>query len=469
MHNPNKSILDTDKIGSLLFKLALPSFIGMFVVTLYNVVNTIFIGHYVGSLGIAGLSIVFPFQMLGMGLGQMMGTGGASLISRLIGQRNVPRAEHTLGNAMVVNIIISLVMTAVGLSNPEYWLRLAGASDAILPYAKDYMVIIFSGMIFNNFVMATNTLTISQGNTRIPMISNIMGAVLNIILDAIFIIWLGMGVKGAAIGTVIAQSCSAAFFLVYYLSGRSFLKIHLKNLIPDFSIIKPIMAIGVASLAMTLTSSVSNIIVNRTLESYGSDLAISTVGILSRLMMFALMPGMVIGQGLQPILGFNWGARRYDRILKAYKTGIIAATSIGIVAFLALYFFPGAFFRIFTTETALIDLGSHAARIVFLCLYLIGIMGVSNMTFIALGKALPSFVASISRTILFLIPAVLIFSRYFGLEGVWAAFPVSDGMAFVLTLALLIPIIRDLRKKLASSKAGVPGTLESALEGEHRE
>ncbi len=468
MHNPNKTILDTDRIGSLLVRLALPSFIGMFVVTLYNVVNTIFIGHYVGSLGIAGLSIVFPFQMLGMGLGQMMGTGGASLISRLIGQRNVPRAEHTLGNAMAVNVAISLIMTAVGLSNPEYWLRLAGASDAILPYAKDYMVIIFSGMIFNNFVMATNTLTVSQGNTRIPMISNIMGAVLNIILDAVFIIWMDMGVRGAAIGTVIAQSCSAAFFLVYYLSGRSYLKIHLKNLIPDFSIIKPIMAIGVASLAMTLSSSVSNIIVNRTLEAYGSDLAISTVGILSRLFMFALMPGMVIGQGLQPILGYNWGAKRYDRILKAMRMAIVAATAIGLVAFLALYFFPGVFFRIFTSETALIDLGSHAAQIVFFFLYLIGFMGVSNMTFVALGKALPSFVASISRTILFLIPAVLVLSRFLGLEGIWIAFPVSDALAFLLTLALIIPLVKDLRKKLAGSKAGLPGNL-AAMEAEHRD
>jgi putative MATE family efflux protein len=469
MHNPTKNILDTDKIGRLLFKLALPSFIGMFVVTLYNVVNTIFIGHYVGSLGIAGLSIVFPFQMLGMGLGQMMGTGGASLISRLIGQRNIPRAEHTLGNAMAVNVIISLIMTAVGLSNPEFWLRLAGASDAILPYAMDYMIIIFSGMIFNNFVMATNTLTVSQGNTRIPMISNIMGAVLNIILDAIFIIWLGMGVRGAAIGTVIAQGCSAAFFLVYYLSGRSFLKIHLKNLIPDFSIIKPIMAIGVASLAMTLTSSVSNIIVNRTLEMYGSDLAISTVGILSRLMMFALMPGMVIGQGLQPILGFNFGAKRYDRILRAMKLAAIVSTSIGLVAFLALYFFPGVFFRIFTSDKALIDLGSHAAQRVFICIYLIGVMGVGSMTFIALGKALQSFATSISRTILFLIPAVLILSRLYGLDGIWFAFPASDVFAFMLMVVLLIPLVKDLRRKLANSKTGGPSRLESVLEAEPRE
>jgi putative MATE family efflux protein len=469
MQKPNNSILDTNKIGRLLFKLALPSFIGMFVVTLYNIVNTIFIGHYVGYLGIAGLSIVFPFQMLGMGFGQMMGTGGASMISRLLGQRNIPKAEHTLGNAFAVNMMISVIMTVVGLSNPDYWLRLAGASEAILPYARDYMIVIFSGIIFNNFVMAANTLTVSQGNSRIPMISMIMGAVLNVILDSIFIIWLNMGVRGAAIGTVIAQASSAIFFVVYYLSGRSYLKIHFKNFIPDLSILKGIMAVGVASLAMTLTSSVSNIIVNRMLETYGSDMAISTIGILSRLLMFALMPGMVIGQGLQPILGFNYGAKRYDRILRGMKIAMIASTSIGIVSFFALFFFPSVFFHIFTSDANLIALGAHASKRVFFFIYLIGFMGLGSMTFIALGKATQSFVTSISRTILFLIPAVLIFGHFWGIDGVFMAFPASDLLACVLIVVLLIPQIKDLRRKMPGNTANIPVNLESTVEVEQRE
>ncbi|MBN1191414.1 MAG: MATE family efflux transporter [Dehalococcoidales bacterium] len=469
MHNPNSTILDTDKIGRLLVRLALPSFIGMFVMTLYNVVNTIFIGHYVGPLGIAGLSIVFPFQMLGMGLAQMMGTGGASLISRLLGQRNISRAERTLGNAFALNIIISLTMTAAGLSNPEFWLRLAGASDTIMPYAKEYMVIIISGIILNNIVMASNTLTVSQGNARIPMIANIMGAILNIILDAIFIIGMDMGVRGAAIGTVIAQGTSATFFLIYYFSGRSFLKVHLKNLVPDLSIIRPIMAVGVAAFAMTFTASLSNIIVNRTLEAYGSDLAISAMGILNRILMFALMPGVVIGQGLQPILGFNYGAGRYDRILRAIKMAITATTLIGLAAFIALYFFPGVFFRVFTSDTALIDLGSLASKRVFLCMYLIGFMGIGSMTFVALGKAARSFIASISRTIVFLIPCVIIFSNIMGLEGVWFAFPASDILAFILMLVLLIPLIKDFRRKLELRREGDQSELASAQELNQRE
>jgi len=452
MQKIKRSELDTDKIGRLLLKLAIPSFIGMCVVTLYNVVNTIFIGHYVGFLGIAGLSIVFPFQMLGMGLGQMFGTGGASLISRLIGMRNNERAEHALGNAFSINIILSIVFSIVGLANPDFWLRLAGASDTVLPYARDYMIIIFSGMIFNNFSIAANSLTVSQGNTRIPMLAMVSGAILNIILDAILIISLGMGVKGAAIGTVVAQAFTSMFMIAYYMSGRSYLKIRLKNLMPNLEIIKSMLAIGVASLAMTLTSSVSNMFVNNMLETYGSDLAISTVGILSRMMMFTLMPGMVIGQGLQPILGFNYGAKRYDRIIKSLKLGLSVSAAIGITGFLVLYFFPEFFFRIFTNEAELIALGSHAAKIVFLAMYLINLMGVGSMTFVALGKAPQSFITSISRTILFLIPAVYFFPKIWQLEGVWYAFPASDGFAFVLMLALFIPQIKELIKKRDESK-----------------
>lgn len=466
MRNLNKSILDNDKIGPLLFKLALPSFIGMFVVTMYNVINTIFIGHYVGYLGIAGSSIVFPYQMLGLGLGQMMGMGGASLISRLIGNRNIPKAEHALGNALVVNMIISLVMTAIGLANPDYWLKLAGASEEVLPYARDYMVIIFAGMIFNNFVMAANGLTVSQGNTRVPMIAQIMGAVLNIIMDSIFVIWLRMGVRGAAMGTVIAQIVSTIFFLVYYLGGHSYLKIHLRNLKPDLKILKEIMAIGVASLAMTLTASLSNIVANRALETYGSDMAMSTMGILSRLFMFAMMPGMVIGQGLQPILGFNYGAKRYDRIIKGIKIALISAISIGLIVFLVLYFFPAFFFHIFTNDPNLLEMGGHAAKRMFLFISVIGFLGVGSMTFVALGKATQSFITSISRTAVFLIPMVLIFGHFWQLDGIWLAYPMSDLLSCGLMLTLLIPQIKDLMRKRSQQLANVSAGLEPTAESE---
>ena len=226
MRDRGQNVLDDDRVGRLLVKLSMPAFFGMFVMTLYNVVDTIFIGRYVGPLGIAGLSIVFPLQMLSMGIGHMMGMGGASLISRLIGANDISRAEHALGNAVTATIISSAVIVAAGLSNVDFWLRLIGASETILPYARDYFTIILFGILFQTLAMSLNFLIRAEGNFHVPMTGMIIGAVLNIILDAIFIIPLDMGIKGAALATVIAQLISVAYFARYYLTGKSFLKIH---------------------------------------------------------------------------------------------------------------------------------------------------------------------------------------------------------------------------------------------------
>jgi putative MATE family efflux protein len=452
MNNRNQNILDDDHIGRLLLKLSLPAFLGMFVMTLYNVVDTIFIGHYVGPLGIAGLSIVFPIQMLSMGIGHLTGMGGASLISRLIGAGNVSRAEHALGNAVTSTVILSVSLMVAGLSNTDYWLRLIGASETILPYARDYLTIILIGMVFMTFAMASNGLIRAEGNARVPMTGMIIGAVLNIILDAVFIIPLGMGVKGAALATVLAQLISVMYFMRYYLTGKSFLKIHKKDLILKLDILKAIFAIGIASFAMTIAGSLSAVFVNRTIVSYGGDFAISAFGVLNRIMMFALMPGMVIGQGLQPILGFNYGAKRYDRALKAIKITIIVATAISSVAFVVLYFFPGVFIRIFTTDYMLISMASHAAKRIWLAIYLVGSIMVGSMVFQSIGKAAQSFITAISRPALFLLPLVLILPQFLQLDGVWLAFPITDALTFTLVMALLIPQIRMLRRMDASAK-----------------
>jgi len=445
MDNQNQSVLDDDRIGRLLLKLSLPAFLGMAVMTLYNVVDTIFIGHYVGPLGIAGLSIVFPVQMLSMGIGQMAGMGGASLVSRLVGANNTPRAEHALGNAITASIVLSIIIMATGLINPDFWCRLIGASETILPYARDYMTIILIGMVFMTIAMTLHTLIRAEGNATVAMYGMIMGAVLNIILDAIFIIPLDMGVKGAAIATVIAQLISVLYFMSYYFTGKSFLKVYSRNLIVEWNILKAILAIGIASLARTLAGSLSVIFVNRMLGAYGGDYAVSAFGIVNRIMMFALMPGIVIGQGLQPILGFNYGAKRYDRALKAIKIAIAAATACCVIVFMVLYFAPEPFISIFTTDSELIALGSYAAKRIFLVLYLIGFMMVGSLVFQSIGKAVQSFITSISRAALFLIPLVFILPHFLQLDGVWLAFPIADALTFLLTLILLIPQIRKFK------------------------
>jgi putative MATE family efflux protein len=450
----NKNVLDDDRIGRLLLKLSLPTFFGFFVMTLYNVVDTIFIGHYIGALGIAGLSIVFPLQMLSIGIGEMTGMGGASLISRSLGASDVPKAERTLGNALTANIILSVVLMVACLATPDFWLRLMGSSETILPYARDYMTIIIIGMLFMTFSMAMNNLIRAEGNARIPMIGMIIGAVTNIILDAIFIIPLEMGVQGAALATVIAQMVSVAFFMRYYFSGKSFLKIHFKNLAIQWGVLKEILAIGVASFFRMVAGSISAMFVNRMLGFYGGDIAISAFGIIHRIMMFAIMPGIVIGGGLQPILGFNYGARRYDRAIKAILLAMGAAFACGLFVFGALFFNPEPFIRVFTNDVELIASSVYAAQRIFLALSVIGLMMVGSIIFQSIGKATKSFVTSTARPIIFLIPVVLILPKFIGLNGVWLSFPISDGLTFLLTVGLLVPQILELRKKqrLASSE-----------------
>ena len=445
MDNKNQNVLDDDRIGRLLLKLSLPAFLGMFAMTLYNVVDTIFIGHYVGPLGIAGLSIVFPLQMLSMGVGMMMGMGGASLVSRLIGAGDVSRAERALGNAMTSTVVLAAVITVVGLSNIDFWLGLMGSSETILPYAREYMAIILVGVVLPTSAMALNSLVRAEGNARVSMAAMILGAVSNIILDAIFIVSLGMGIKGAALATVIAQLMSAAYLTSYYLLGKSFLKVHSRNLRLEWSILKSILAIGVASLARTLATSLSVIFVNRMLVAYGGDYAVSAFGVVNRIMMFAIMPGIVVGQGLQPILGFNYGSRRYDRALRAIKIALVTATSWCLIAFVVLYFNPGTFIRIFTADEELIALSCYAAKRVFILLYLIGFIMVGSLVFQSIGKATQSFVTAVSRPFLFLMPAVLILPRFLQLDGVWLAFPIADALTFLLTLVLFTAQLRELK------------------------
>jgi putative MATE family efflux protein len=453
MKMQNKTVLDDDRIGLLLFKLSVPAFFGIFVITLYNIIDTVFIGRYVGSLGIAGLSIVFPLQMLSLGIGQLTGMGGASLMSRLIGEGNITRSQRALGNALISAIVLSIIMAIVGYINPDFWLRLMGASENVLPYARDYMQIILVGLIFQTVAMAMSFFIRAEGNAPVSMLGMIIGAVINIALDAVFIVALDMGIFGAALATVIAQVISVIYFMAYYFSGRSLLKIHAGDLVPEFNILKRIFAIGVSSLAMSLTVSLSAILVNRTLLGYGGDMAVSAYGVVNRIIMFAIMPGIVIGQGLQPILGFNYGAKRFDRALKVIKLALISASVFSVVVFIILYFFPDLFIRIFTTEEELIVLGAYAAKRVFLALYLVGFSITGSLIFQSIGKAVLSFVTSISRTVLFLIPLLLILPRFMQLDGVWLAFPLADALAFILVVILIIPQIRKFKQMSAEPQA----------------
>jgi putative MATE family efflux protein len=457
--NQTRNVLDTDQVGRLLVKLATPAFFGMFVQTLYNVVNTIFIGHAVGSLAIAGLSIVFPLQMLFMGIGMMVGMGGTSLISRFIGSGDTAKAERTLGNGITCIIILSVAITAAILPNVNGFLLLMGASDEVLPYARDYMVIITIGTLFNITGMALLNYVRAEGNARVGMIANILGAVLNIILDAILIIALHMGVKGAALGTVIAQTATLIYLGIYYLSGSSYLKFHKSNLRLDPKILKPMFSIGVSSFVQTVATSLSAMFLIRSVVAYGGDIYLSAFGIIQRVMMFATMPAMVIGQGVQPILGFNYGARRFSLALRALKISAITSTTLSLLAFIVLYFIPGPIIKIFSTDPALVAAGIYASKLVFLSMPIMGFVMVGSTSFMSIGKAVQAFITAVARPVVFLIPAVFILPRLLGLKGVFLSFPTSDLLTLVLTIILLIPIIKEFRKAAIAEKQGKTGQL----------
>lgn len=417
----------------------------MFVMSLYNVVDTIFIGHAVGALGIAGLSIVFPVQMLTMGVGQMIGIGGASLLSRSLGARDLGRAERALGNGLLCVILFAVLLTAVGLSNSTFWAKLFGASETTLPYTRAYLDIILMGTVFRAFTMAANNLVRAEGNARVPMTAMVIGAILNIVLDAVFIMALGMGVRGAAIATVLSQVVTSLYLASYYLRGRSSVRLRLNALVPDVDVIKEILFIGFASFVRTTAGSLVAIVLNRTLVIYGGDLAVAAYGLVNRVMMFAGMPIIALGQGLQPVLGFSYGAKRADRALGAIRLSVMLATVFSIVGFVVLVFCPSPLMRIFTNELELVDQASHAATLVFLALYLVGFQIIGSTVFQAIGKAAPAFLTATSRQILFLIPLVLMLPRFLQIDGVWLSFPIADALSFILTLALFVPQIRGLR------------------------
>lgn len=449
-----KHNLDSDSLSKLLITFAIPTFLAMLTQTVYGIIDIIFIGRFVNPLGIAGVTIVQPVQLLfTVGIGLMTGMGGASLISRLLGGGDSKRAEQALGNAVLLALITAAILTVTGLANVSFWCRLLGASQAILPYSRDYLEIILMGMLFSSCGFTFSYLIRSGGNPTIPMIGQIMGAIMNIVLDAVFIIYLDMGVKGAAWATVIAQTTSLTFYLLYYLIGRPPVALRAVSIRPDWMTIKSILAIGISSLVMMFTNSLCAVVVNRTIVSYGGDMVMSAYGIINHISMFAILPAISLGQGLQPIIGFNYGAKHYDRVIKAILMGLGTTISLGIIIFLIVFIFPEFIVGIFTKESELIAIGAYAMKRIFAAMYLTGIVLIGATMFQSLGKALHAFISTISRSIAFLLPLVLILPRFMGLEGIWWAFPANDLMASTLVITLMIPVIRNLQRLKSAGKA----------------
>jgi len=459
------SRLGTEPIGKLLLRFSVPAITGMLVNALYNVVDRIFVGQGVNEIALGGLSLVLPLMTVGMAFAMLFGIGAANMISMRLGQGRRQDAENAMGHCFFLLIGISIVMMSVGLYFLDPLISMLGneGSEA-MSYAKDYLRIILYGMVFFTVSFGLSHCTRAQGFPTISMLSMIMGAVLNTILDPIFIFVFKWGVKGAAWATIISQFSSFVFILIFITSKKAVVRLNPRTLKPDFSVVKQIMAFGSAQFLLQFMMSAVQFLYNKSVGWYGAAalgvangdaIVLSGMNINGSILMLILMPIFGINQGAQPILGYNYGAKLFRRVLRAYLGAIGAATIICVFGFAVVQIFSTHLVRVFVPDgsDALMRFAPRAMRIMMLLLPTAGFQVVSTNMFVVTGRPKISIFLSMLRQCIALIPCILIFGKIWGLWGVVAAAPVADGFSFILTGLLIIFELRKLRRDLAVNPA----------------
>jgi len=459
------SRLGTESIGKLLIRFSVPAITGMLVNALYNVVDRIFVGQGVNEIALGGLSLVLPLMTIGMAFAMLFGIGAANMISMRLGQGRRQDAENAMGHCFFLLIGISIVMMIIGLCFIDPVISMMGAegSEAI-SYAKDYFRIILYGMLFFTVSFGLSHCTRAQGFPTISMLSMIMGAVLNTILDPIFIFVFKWGVKGAAWATIISQFSSFVFIFIFITSKKAVVRLNLSAFKLDFSVVQQIMAFGSAQFLLQFMMSAVQFLYNKSVGWYGAAalgvangdaVVLSGMNINGSIMMLILMPVFGINQGAQPILGYNYGAKLFRRVLRAYLGAIGAATIICVFGFAIAQFFAHHLVRVFVPDgsDALMRFTPRAMRIMLLLLPVAGFQIVSTNMFVVTGRPKISIFLSMLRQCIALIPCILIFGKIWGLWGVVAAAPVADGFSFIITGILIIFELRKLRRDLAINPA----------------
>lgn len=448
--------LGTERIGKLLFKFSVPAITGMIVNALYNIVDRIYIGHIkgVGSDALSGLAITFPISIIIMAFGMLVGIGASAVISIRLGEKNKESADNILGNALILVTIISLIVSLFGVLFLNKLLTLFGASENSIPYAKAFIQIILMGAVFQNIGFGLNNIIRAEGNPKMAMFTMVFGAIINIILDPILIFGLNMGIQGAAIATIISQAFNTLLVLRYFISKNSgsVLKIKKINLKLHLYIIKDIFGIGMSPFSMQIASSLVAILYNKGLYTYGGDLAIAAMGILNSISMLIFMPLFGISQGIQPIIGYNYGAKLYDRVLRVLKFAIIAGTCIAIIGFLGVQLFAKQLIGIFVGNSPdLIKLGARGLRIDLMFLPILGFQILGASYFQAINEAKTSMILSVLRQVIVLIPIILILPIFLKLDGLWFSQPCADLIATALTAFFLYESIRKFKYKKQSN------------------
>ena len=438
--------LGTQNIGKLLKQYALPAIIAQIAASLYNMVDSIFIGQGVGPLAISGLAVTFPLMNLSTAFGTLVGAGAATMLSVLLGQKNYGAASKVLGNVVSLNVIIGLIFMIVALIFIDPILYFFGASENTLPYAKEYMKVILYGNIITHLYFGLNAAMRSTGNPRKAMGLTIFTVRLNAILDPVFIFVFDMGIAGAAWATVIAQT--AAFFVVLTHFNDRKKEVHFEKGIfrLDMRVAKDSLAIGFGPFLMNSAACLVSLFINQQLRKYSGDLGIGAYGICNRINFMFIMICMGLNQGMQPIAGYNYGARKYSRVKEVYWKTARLAVVVTVLGFLVTELFPRAVTSIFTKDTQLLDLSASGIRIMNIMLPIVGFQIVSSNLFQSLGMVRKSIILSLSRQLLFLLPCLYFLPIAFGDKGIWMSYPVADGLASILTVILLGRLLKKLGK-----------------------
>lgn len=438
--------LGTGRINRLLLKLSFPSMIAMFANAIYNIVDTIFVGRGVGALGIAGVAIVLPVMAIISSFAHMIGIGTGTLISRQLGRKEIEKVNQTAGNGFLLILLIGSFFSLLGFIFTDEIMVAFGATPTILPYASGYGHIIFIGMLWFPFCVSSSNYLRAEGNARDAMNAMLIGIVVNVILDYLFIFPLQMGIEGAALATIAGKFSTLIYLVWYFNQPKHVINFKWRCLRLNKQVLKPAISVGLSGFGMRSSSSVANVVLNHTLGALGGDIAIAVFGVIYKITLFFGMPLYGLNQGMQPIVGYNYGAENPNRIVQTMKLVFKYAIIYGVVAVVIFQLLAEPLFQLFTTDKELLEVGPPALQIVIAMMWLMGISHASMGTHQAMGQSGSAFVLAIQRWILFITPLILILPRLFnlGLDGVWLAFPIADLLGALLAVALLL---RTLKRK----------------------
>ncbi len=449
----DKEFLRTEPLGKLLLRLALPTVAAQLINMLYNIVDRIYIGHIpdIGATALTGVGVCMPLIMIVSAFAALVGYGGAPRASIFMGKQDKESAEKTLGNCFVLQIVISVILTAVLLLWNRDFLMAFGASENTIGYGVDYMNIYALGTIFVELTLGMNAFITAQGFAKTGMLSVLIGAVANIILDPIFIFGLNMDVRGAALATIISQAFSCIWVVSFLCGKRTFLKIKKKNLRLTPKIILPCLALGIATFIMQASESVISVCFNSSLQKYGGDIAVGAMTILTSVMQFAMLPLQGLGQGAQPIISYCYGAGDAGRVRSAFKLLLKVSMAYSVLLWLLVMLFPGGFAAMFTSDAALMGYTRTALRIYMGSMFLFGIQMACQMTFNALGRAAASIIVAVMRKFVLLIPLIYLMPQIIKSDramAVYIAEPIADLLAVTFTAILFVFQFRKTLKNL---------------------